>query len=134
MNSIAHAPSATRRAFALSMSLLALLYVQRVEAQPPEKKIGFSVQVRTDGFLSTTVAKVLVTEVAPDSQALAAGVAAGDELVKIEETIVPGNSALKLKEPMVFVPGVPKRITFKRPTGALFEVVFVRAAETRRGS
>jgi C-terminal processing protease CtpA/Prc len=123
----------SRRAAILAISFLALLSAPGAEAQPSEKKIGFSVQVLTDGFVNVTVAKIVVTQVSPDSQALAAGVVVGDELVKIQETTVPGNSALKLKEHMAFVPGSPKKMTFKRPTGAQYDVVFVRPAEPKQG-
>lgn len=123
----------SRRAAILSISFLALLGARGAEAQPSEKKIGFTVQVLTDGFVNVTVAKIVVTQVSPDSQALAAGVAIGDEVVKIQETTVPGNSVLKLKEHMAFVPGSPKKMTFKRLTGAQYDVVFVRPAEPKHG-
>lgn len=113
--------------------VLLLIPFQDLRAQPSEKKIGFGVQVSTDGFFSSTIAKVAVTQVSPDSQALAAGVAAGDELVKIQETTVPGNSATKLKEHMEFVPGVPKKITFKRSNGTEYEVIFTRAVAPKAG-
>ena len=111
----------------LLLVLLALAPWQKVWAQQPEKKIGFGISVSTDGFFSTTIAKVAVTQVSADSQALGAGVAAGDEVVKIQDITVPGNSANKLKEHMDFVPGVPKKITFKRANGTEYEVVFTRA-------
>ena len=120
--------STSRRSAAIAISLLGLLCAAGVHAETSEKKIGFSVQVHTEGFLSATVAKISVTQVSPDSQAQSAGVAVGDELVKIQEIIVPGNHGSTLKEHMTFVPGVPKKMTFKRPTGAQYEVVFRRAA------
>jgi ABC-type sugar transport system substrate-binding protein len=106
--------SFTRLAAALIGLLLWLLLAptQSAWAQAADKKIGFAIQVSTDGYFSTTVAKVEVTQVSPGSQALAAGVAAGDEVVKIQDITVPGNSAGKLKEHMDFVPGVPKKLTF----------------------
>ena len=113
--------------------LLALLPLQQVWAQSTEKKIGFGISVSTDGFFSSTIAKVAVTQVSPDSQALAAGVVAGDEVVKVQDITVPGNSATKLKEHMDFVPGVPKKITFKRINGTEYDVVFRRALATKSG-
>ncbi|OYU46010.1 MAG: hypothetical protein CFE44_04455 [Burkholderiales bacterium PBB4] len=107
--------------------MLALAPLQEVWAQPSEKKIGFGMSVSTDGFFSTTIAKVSVTQVSPDSQALAAGVVAGDEIVKVQDITVPGNSANKLKEHLDFVPGVPKKITFKRANGTEYDVVFTRS-------
>ena len=118
-----------------SLVLLALFTpFQSAWAQPAEKKIGFAISVSTDGFFSSTIAKVAVTQIAPDSQALAAGVTAGDEVVKVQEITVPGNSATKLKEHMDFVPGVPKKITFKRANGTEYDVVFTRAAAAKSGS
>jgi C-terminal processing protease CtpA/Prc len=111
--------------------LLVFVPVHSVLAQPAGKKIGFGVQVSTDGFFSTTIAKVAVTQVSPDSQALVAGVSAGDELVKIQDVKVPGNSAANLKEHMEFVPGVAKKITFKRANGTEFDVVFTRMVEAK---
>jgi C-terminal processing protease CtpA/Prc len=122
---------ASRRFVALTLSVLALAGASRVEAQPSNKKIGFSVQVMTQGLTKTTVAKISVTQVSPDSQALEAGVALGDEVVKIDNTHVPGNSVFTLKAQMAFVAGVPKRVTFRRATGAQYDVVFVRAAKAK---
>ncbi len=113
---------------AIAICMLALMFTQGAAAQPPEKKIGFGVQVYTDGFFSSTVTKIAVTQVVADSQAQSAGVAVGDELVRVQEAIVPGGSATKLKEHMEFVPGMPKKITFKRANGSEYDVVFTRAA------
>jgi membrane-associated protease RseP (regulator of RpoE activity) len=107
--------------------------LQSAWAQQPEKKIGFGISVSTDGIFSSTIAKVAVTQVTPDSQALAAGVLAGDEIVKIQDITVPGNNAAKLKEHMDFVPGVPKKITFKRATGTEYDVVFTRVVNPKTG-
>ena len=128
--------SFTRHVIAFtSLTLLVLLApAQQAWAQTSDKKIGFAIQVSTDGYFSSTVAKVAVTQVSPDSQALAAGVVAGDEILKIQDITVPGNSASKLKEHMDFVPGVPKKLTFKRANGSEYEVVFTRAVATKAGS
>ena len=97
-------------------------------AQAPGKPIGFSIEVSTDGLFSTTVQKVVVTNVVPDSQAQASGLVVGDELVKVQGLVVPGNSATTLKPAMAFVPGVPKKLVFKHGNGAEYEVTFTRAA------
>ena len=64
---------------------------------------------------------------------MAAGVVAGDEVVKVQDITVPGNSASKLKEHMDFLPGVPKKITFKRNNGVEYDVVFTRALAAKSG-
>jgi len=111
----------------LGLAVLALVGASRSEAQQRPKKIGFSVQVHTSGLTRTTVAKIVVTQVAPDSQASEAGVVAGDELLRIDTTVVPGNSVFALKAHMGFEPGVPKSVTFRHANGTPFNVVFVRA-------
>lgn len=117
----------------MALCMLALLFTQGAAAQPSDRKIGFGIQVYTDGFFSSTVTKIAVTQVTVDSQAQAAGVAVGDELVRIQDTVVPGGSAPRLKEHMDFVPGVPKKITFRRANGSEYDVVFVRAAASKSG-
>ena len=56
-----------------------------------------------------------------------AGVVVGDNVVRIEKTVVPGASAFTLKEHMDFVPGVPKTLGFRRANGSVYDVTFVRA-------
>jgi C-terminal processing protease CtpA/Prc len=96
-------------------------------AQAPGKPIGFGLSISTDGFFSTTVEKVVVTHVLADSQAQAAGLVVGDELMKVQGLVVPGGSGTKLKPEMEFVPGVPKKLVFRHANGAEYEVTFTRA-------
>jgi len=120
-----------RRSLLMALTALALTGSNPVLAQPPARKIGFGVKVMTDGLLSQTVARIEVAKVSPGSQAQAAGVAVGDELVRIDDTPVPGNSAMTLKAHMDFVPGVPKKVTFKRPSGVIYVATFVRAVDPK---
>ena len=122
-----------RGAMAIGISLLALNLLQVAHAQSSDKKIGFGVSVSTDGWFSSTIAKVAVSQVIADTQASVAGVAVGDEVIRIQEVTVPGNSASKLQEHMDFVPGVPKKILFKRPNGSEYEVVFTRVMPPKVG-
>ncbi|ALL14374.1 hypothetical protein AQ619_14035 [Caulobacter henricii] len=117
-----------RRSVVFGVTMLALAVSAEAGAKPRARKIGFSVQVMTTGLTKTTVAKIVVQQVQADSQAMEAGVAVGDELVRIDGTDVPGNSVFVLKKHMAFEPGVPKTVTFRRKTGAQFEAVFIRAA------
>lgn len=93
-------------------------------AQP--KPIGFSLQVSTDGILSPKVVKAVIGKVQDDSQAKAAGLAVGDELIKVEGIEVPGNGALTLKPHMEFVPGKPKRLMFRRADGSTYEATLTK--------
>lgn len=113
-------PKALRLACAVALGLACLA----AGAQP--RPIGFSLQVSTDGILSPKVVKAVVGKVAEDSQAKAAGLAAGDELIKVEGIDVPGNGAYTLKPHMEFVPGKPKRLTFRRADGSTYEATLTK--------
>jgi C-terminal processing protease CtpA/Prc len=96
-------------------------------AQETSRPIGFSLQVATDGIFSATVSKAEVANVMPDSQAQAAGIRVGDELVRVQGVAVPGGDGSKLKPLMEFVVGEPKRLTFKRKDGSQYEVILTKA-------
>ena len=117
----------SRRTLLFVLAAAILLPCGAALAQPTVKPIGFGMQVERESFLSTTVSKAVITEVMPDSQALAGGVAVGDELVKVQGVRIPGNSALALMPHLEFVPGEPKTIVFRRANGSEYEVTFVRA-------
>jgi C-terminal processing protease CtpA/Prc len=61
-----------------------------------------------------------------DSQAKAAGLAVGDELIRVEGIEVPGNGAFTLKPHMEFVPGKPKRLMFRRADGSTYEATLTK--------
>jgi len=113
-------PVACRLACALALGVASFA----ASAEP--KPIGFSLQVSTDGILSPKVVKAVVGKVQDDSQAKAAGMAAGDELIKVEGIDVPGNGAFTLKPHMEFVPGKPKRLVFKRADGSTYEATLTK--------
>jgi len=95
-------------------------------AQGAGKPIGFSLEVSADGNLNPTVTKVRVTTVTQGSPAQAAGLAVGDELIRVAGVIVPGTSASVLKSHMEFVPGKPKRLAFKRADGTEYEATLTK--------
>ena len=95
-------------------------------AQGAGKPIGFSLEVSADGNLNPTVTKVRVTTVTQGSPAQAAGLAVGDELIRVAGVTVPGTSASVLKSHMEFVPGKPKRLAFKRADGTEYEATLTK--------
>ncbi len=121
----------SRRSFGIALSVLVLASAGAGQAAAPPRKIGFGVKVMTDGLLSQTISRIEVTKVSPGSQAQAAGVAVGDEVVKVDDIVVPGANALKLKAHMDFQPGVPKKIGFKHPNGVVYVATFTRAADPK---
>ena len=98
------------------------------ESKEKTKPIGFSLQVSGDGFFNPTVTKAVVKAILPGTPAEAAGIKVGDELVKVEGVVVPGNSGSVLKHRMEFVPGKPKKMVFKRPDETEYEVILTRSA------
>ena len=96
-------------------------------AQGTGKPLGFSLEVSVDGNLIPKVTKVLVTTVTQGSPAQAAGLAVGDELIRVAGVAVPGTSASVLKPHMEFVPGKPKRLAFKRADGTEYEATLTKA-------
>lgn len=97
-------------------------------AQAQSPPIGFSLQISTEGVFSPKVAKAVVGQVLDGSQARQAGLAVGDELIVVDGVEVPGNGASTLKPHMAFVPGKPKRLTFRRADGSTYEATLTKAA------
>ena len=119
-------PSTSSPARALRRGTLALLLAAPLVALAQARPIGFSLQVSTEGILSPKVVKAVVGKVQDDSQAQAAGMAVGDELIKVEGIDVPGNGAFTLRPHMEFVPGKPKRLVFKRADGSTYEATLTK--------
>lgn len=109
------------------LAAVTLLAAASLSASAQSKPLGFSLQVSTDGIFSPKVVKAVVGQVQEDSQAKAAGLSVGDELIRIEGVEVPGNGAYALKPHMEFVPGKPKRLVFKRADGATYEATLTKS-------
>ena len=117
--------------YLLAVSLaLVLVHSESTRAadQTPPKVGEFSVEVYTDGFfLNPNVARIVVREVFPNSQASEAGIAPGDEIIQVEQLVVPGTKARDLEPLMEFKPGVPKRLVLRRSNGSQYEVTFTKS-------
>ena len=97
-----------------------------VAAQAGGKGIGFSLQISADGIFNPKVAKAVVKAVEAGSQAQAAGLAVGDELIQVEGVQVPGAKASELKPHMEFEVGKPKKLVLRRPDGKEYEVTLTK--------
>ena len=88
-------------------------------------KLGFAVSVEGEGFfLNPVVAKILVTEVKKDSLAEAAGMKAGDKIIKIEGQSVVGRRAKELQPMMDFKPGETRTLRLQHADGTEFDARF----------
>jgi predicted metalloprotease with PDZ domain len=112
--------------FALSVCMVFCLSITQATAQQPSGKIGFSLKVQADGFFNPKVTRIVVDLVEPDSQAQKAGLALGDELIKVEDIEVPGTDASVLKPHIKFISGKPKKLVFKRVNGQIYEATLVK--------
>ena len=100
---------------AISLVLL-LVSVRPSHAASP--KVGFAVSVEGEGFfLNPVVTKILVTEVKKASLAEAAGMRAGDIIIKIQGQNVIGKRARELRPLMDFNPGETRTLRLKHADG-----------------
>jgi predicted metalloprotease with PDZ domain len=113
-------------ALALYVCMVFGLTITHATAQQPSGRIGFSLKVQADGFFNPKVTKIVVDLVEPESQAQKAGLSLGDELIKVQDVVVPGTDASVLKPHMEFVSGKPKKLVFRRPNGQTYEAMLVK--------
>ena len=100
-----------------------LLLVSVPHSHAAEQKLGFVTELHGEGFfLNPLVTKILVTEVIKGSLAEAAGVRAGDEIVKIESQAVAGKRARELAPFMKLNPGETRSMRVKHSDGTEADV------------
>ena len=88
-------------------------------------KLGFAVSVEGGGFfLNPVVTKILVTEVEKASLAEAAGMSAGDIIIKIQGQDVIGRRAWELRTLMDFKPGETRTLRLRHLDGREFDARF----------
>ena len=91
-------------------------------SQAAEAKLGFSIRLEGEGFfLNPVVKKLFVEEVTKGSLAEAAGMKAGDEIIKIEGQNVAGKRALSLQGYMKLNPGETRTLRLKHADGTEVE-------------
>ena len=103
-----------------------MLFDVQAAASQVSGRIGFSLNVQADGFFKPKVTKITVNQVEAGSQAQLAGLAIGDELIKVQDIEVPGADASLLKPHMEFVQGKPKKLVFKRANGQIYEATLLK--------
>jgi len=108
------------------LAIVLALAASFATAQSAGKSLGFSLQVSVDGIFSPKVAKAVVKSVEAGSQAQAAGLAVGDELIRVEGVQVLGAQASDLKPHMQFEVGKPKKLVLRRADGKEYEVTLTK--------
>ena len=95
-----------------------LLLVFASLSHAADQKLGFSIRLEGEGlFLNPVVRKLFVEDVTKGSLAEAAGVKAGDEIIKIEGQVVAGKRALALQGFMKLNPGETRTLRLKHADG-----------------
>lgn len=90
---------------------------------------GFVPKVSAGGFLLNPVIKrITIDGVTSGSPAAQAGIASGDEVVRIEDTEVIGSKALKLRAMAEREIGQTLHLTLRHVDGTLYKVAMVAVA------
>jgi C-terminal processing protease CtpA/Prc len=98
------------------------LLVFAPDSEAAEAKLGFAVRVEGEGFfLNPVVRRIFVEEVIKGSLAEAAGMRAGDEIIKIEGQNVVGKRARELQGFMKLNPGETRTLRLKHADGSEVE-------------
>lgn len=115
----------------LTLLLFALFSVS-VAVAAEKGWFGFELEIAGEGFfLNPTVRSVKVASVVPQSPAAAQAIAAGDEIVQVENTDVPGRKASELKPLIQKHPGESLHLKLRRKSGETYSVTLVAVKEPR---
>ena len=107
------------------VSILLLAMVDPIHAAEP--KLGFAVRLEGEGFfLNPVVTRLLVTEVTKGSLAEAAGIKAGDEILRVEGQSVTGRRARELQPLMKLNPGERRTLRLKHTDGTELDARITR--------
>jgi serine protease Do len=77
--------------------VLAIMAVS-VSVCAAQGRLGFSVSVQTEGFLSSTLKTVKITAVSAGAPAERAGLQVGDDVESINDTPIPGTNGSKIMD------------------------------------
>jgi S1-C subfamily serine protease len=115
------------RPFASRLFACLLLYSVAAAAFAGERGyFGFAPQVATGGFfLNPTVQRIVIARVVPDSPAARAGIVPGDEVLKVEDTVVHGAKALGLHGMIEKDVGQTLHATLRHAGGTVYTVAMV---------
>ena len=105
---------------------LGLLFIQ--VARAGEKGwFGFATALKASGIFNPTIFSVTVESIEAKSPAAEKSIAAGDQIIQLENTDVPGHKASELKPLMQKQVGESLHLKLKRPNGEIYSVTLVAA-------
>jgi C-terminal processing protease CtpA/Prc len=111
------------------ISTLVLFALVAASAARAEEKggFGFELAIAGEGYFNPTVRAVKVASIVPQSPAAAQSIAAGDEIIQVENTEVAGRKASELKPLIQKQPGESLHLKLKRRNGEIYSVTLVAA-------
>jgi len=114
------------RSFLARLSLC-LLFVVATQAHAGERGyFGFAPEVSTGGFVfNPTVERIVIARVIVGSPAARAGMLAGDEVLKVEDTPVRGAKSLALRGMIQKDVGQTLHATLRHAGGVVYNVALV---------
>ena len=112
-----------RLAYALGF---VLLLVSALATAGERGYFGFGMSVTSSGFsLNPTVKKIRIASVVPGSPAATNGIAANDEIIKLEGVSIAGRKAKELKAMAARDVGQTLNLEMKRPDGKIYRANLV---------
>ncbi|GAA0710376.1 PDZ domain-containing protein [Dokdonella soli] len=117
----------------LTLLLFLGLCVPLLSSAADEKGwFGFAVSVETEGFsLNPTLRSIKIEKVIPASPAAAQGLAAGDLVLEVQDTLVAGAKARELQATMHKAVGESLRLKLKRGDAEPYVVTLTAAARPK---
>lgn len=92
---------------------------------------GFALKIAGEGFFNPTIRAVTVASIVPQSPAAMQPIAAGDEIIQVENTEVAGRKASELKPLIQKQVGETILLRLKRPSGETYSVTLVAVKPPR---
>lgn len=111
---------------------LALLLISALATAGERGYFGFGMSVTSSGFsLNPTVEKIRIAAVVPGSPAAANGIAANDEIIKVEGVPIAGRKTKELKAMAARDIGQTLNLEMKRPDGKVYQASLVAVKRPR---
>jgi len=107
---------------------LTLLLVSALASAGERGYFGFGMSLTTSGFpLNPTVKKIRIASVEPGTPAASSGIAANDEIIKLEGVAIAGRKAKELQSLAASDIGQTLNLEMKRPDGTVYRTSLVAA-------
>ncbi len=104
---------------------LALLLFSALASAGERGYFGFGMSLTGSGFINPTVKRIRIASVVPGSPAATNGIAANDEIIKLEGVAIAGRKARELQRLAARDIGQTLNLEMKRPDGTVYRTSLV---------